>query len=95
MKLIKVETSNRDGKKYQAIFLHDDGRRQIVHFGAEDYSDYLQHKDKERRERYRKRHLNAFINIPNTPAALSWHLLWGPSTSLNENIRIFKSRLNV
>ena len=34
-------------------------------------------------------------NDPETRGALSRHILWGESTSLNENIRKFKSRFKL
>ena len=35
------------------------------------------------------------IDIPISAGALSWYLLWGESTNLNENIKKFKKKFNV
>lgn len=64
-------------------------------FGATGYSDYTLHKDMERRRLYRIRHHADRIDDPHTAGALSWHLLWGDSTSLRANIRSFRQRFGV
>lgn len=58
----EVGISERKGKKYYVIY-----KGKIIHFGAEGYSDFLEHKDKERRDRYRKRHA-AILKKDGTPA---------------------------
>eukprot|EP00965_Chrysotila_dentata_P040966 1357777-Pleurochrysis_carterae.AAC.2 len=93
-KLISIQPANVTGKKYTATFLLSSGREKRVHFGAQGYSDYLLHRDKERRARYRARHRTVFENASIiSPAALSWHILWGESTSLRENIQNYKRLL--
>jgi len=102
MKLIDVKKSNRKNKKWVAEFCMCEGsskckpnERKFVHFGDSQHSDYTIHKDKERREAYRKR---SFVgkNAPaDTAAALAYHLLWGDSTSLKENIKSFKNLYNI
>lgn len=53
----KVERSTRPGKKYMVDVREvSTGRKKRVHFGAVGYSDYLQHKDKDRRRRFMARH---------------------------------------
>ena len=58
MKIIKATAKN---KKWKALFSKDiDGERKIIKmtsFGDSRYQDYTQHKDKERRSRYRSRHM--------------------------------------
>ena len=88
MKLLSVKRSTRDKKKYMATF--DNGDK--IHFVHTDYKDYTTHHNKDRRENYRKRHASGKTAAPNTPNALAYHLLWGESTSLRENIKSFKSR---
>jgi len=88
--------STRKGKKMMGIFYKDDEIRPIVrHFGSASYSDYTTHHDPERRERYRKRHNTRFIHDPTTPASLSWHILWGPTTDIITNIREYKKKFNL
>lgn len=64
-------------------------------FGANGYSDYTLHHDKERRRRYRIRHAKDRVHDPLTAGALSWHILWGPSTDMQRNIASFRSRFRV
>ena len=74
----EVGFSNRKGKKYYVIY-----KGRIIHFGATGYSDFLEHRDKERRARYRKRH-KAILKQDGTPAYLdefspsywSYRVLW-------------------
>jgi hypothetical protein len=54
-----------------------------IHFGARGYSDYLQHRDDDRRARYRIRHRAILLasgrpayTDRNSPAYYSWHILW-------------------
>lgn len=54
-----------------------------IHFGARGYSDFLQHRDPERRRHYRQRHRGILLadGTPayknrNSPAYYSWHILW-------------------
>lgn len=82
MKLISVLPSNRKNKKYVATF----SSGPPVHFGDSRYSDYTMHGDNDRRRRYIARHSKSLNNVPNTPGMLSLYLLWGPHTSLRENV---------
>ena len=96
MKLLKIIPSPKPDKKYMAVFRKDNGREKTTHFGAKGMTDYLISKDKERRERYRKRHRKDLKNNDPTRAGyLSYYILWGDSTSLRENIRKYKSRFNL
>jgi len=78
--------------KYTAIF--DDGTR--TSFGHQDYQDYTQHHDKERRERYRSRHeADLRTGDPKRAGFLSYYLLWGDSISLEKNLANYKKRFNL
>ncbi len=91
-----VKRSNKDNKKYMAVFTKDDGKTKTTHFGAKGMSDYTIHKDTERRSRYRSRHKKDLKTKDYTRAGyLSYYLLWGDSTSLRENIKKYKSRFNL
>ena len=73
-----LEVSNRRYKKFVVTY---NGKK--IHFGDNRYLDYTQHKDKERRDRYRSRHKKiklkdgtlAYKN-KNQAAYWSLHLLW-------------------
>ena len=91
---MKVESSNRKGKRYVAIFKF--GSK--VHFGQMLGQTYIDHGDKEKRAAYIARHgASGRENWedPYSPGALSRWLLWGDSTSLEENIRAYRKRFDV
>ena len=89
MKLVKSPIT---GKKWRAEF--DDGTH--TDFGAVGYSDYTQHHDKLRRANYLSRHkARENWKDPKSAGALSRHLLWGDSTSLQQNLRTFKQKFSL
>jgi hypothetical protein len=96
-KLLKVVKSQKQGKKYTAVFKNNKtGREKKVNFGAAGMEDYTMHKDKERRQRYRDRHQKDLkTNDPTRAGYLSYYILWGYSTSLRENIKNYKSRFGL
>lgn len=91
MKLLSVKRSTRKDKKWMAEF--DTGK--IIHFGARGMDDYTLTKDKEQRERYRARHASGKTAKPDTADSLAYNLLWGNSTSLQQNIKEFKKKYNL
>lgn len=96
MKLLSVRPSTDPEKKFDARFETDTGREKIVRFGARGMSDYTKNKDPERRRRYIERHsARENFNKPDTPGALSRHLLWGESTSLVRNLAAFRRKFNL
>jgi len=99
MKLIKVVKSTKTGKKYMAVF-DNNGRTKTTHFGSAGMDDYTLGKgdkdDKEQRERYRTRHKKDLnTGDPTKAGFLSYYLLWGDSTSLQENISAYRRRFNL
>ena len=99
MRLLDVKPSTAKGKKYMARFCECDGppkcKGKVVHFGLAGSQTYLDHGDKVKRENYLKRHkANESWDKPMTRGALSRWLLWGDSTSLNENIKEFKRKFD-
>jgi hypothetical protein len=81
----KLAESSRKGKKWMMRL--PDGR--LVHFGAQGYEDYTQHRDKKRRlayiARHRKREEWGRAGF-DTPGFWARWLLWNEPT-LNEAIR--------
>lgn len=80
-------------KKYRAIFSDN----QKVDFGAAGYTDFTlsggSKEGLERRARYLTRHRgNESWNNPRTAGALSRWILWGDSTSLQQNLADFKRK---
>jgi hypothetical protein len=57
MVFVQLDKSDREGKKYKAVF-YDDNRKKIIttHFGAKGYEDYTTHHDDERKQNYLSRH---------------------------------------
>lgn len=95
VKLIKVVKSDRPGKKWKAVF-DNDGRSKTTHFGAAGMQDYTQHHDKERRERYRERHKKDLeTGDPTRAGFLSYYLLWGDSTSFDQNLAEYRRRFRL
>ena len=99
MKLVKIVKSSKKNKKFDAIFLKDNGKNKTVSFGQRGANDYSLTGDKEARSRYRKRHVKDLKTEANKKGlgagALSRFLLWGDSTSLQENIKAYKKRFNL
>ena len=93
---VVIKKSDKAGKKLQAVFTKDNGRTKTTHFGSAGMDDYTITKDKEQRKRYRSRHKKDLQTGDYTRAGyLSWYILWGNSTSRQENIRSFKSKFNL
>lgn len=93
MKLISIKVSPNPKKKYVAVF---ENPKKTVHFGQKGARDYLKTKDEELKKAYIARHrVNENFNNPATAGSLSRYILWGPTTSLQENIKRFKNRFNL
>jgi len=91
--LVEIKPSTIEGKKYMAIFQNP---KKTVHFGSAGMDDYTLTKNKEQRERYRTRHKKDLeTNDPRRAGFLSYYLLWGDSTSLQTNIKNYKSKFNL
>jgi len=86
---MKIVASPLSSKKWRAIF--KDGSH--TDFGDPDYEDYTQHGDEQRRKNYQQRHKKDLeTRDPRKAGFLSYYILWGPSKSLEQNIRDFKKR---
>ena len=95
MKVV-IKKSDKPGKKLMAIFTQDNGRTKTTHFGAAGMKDYTITGDKERRRLYRERHKKDLSTKDPTRAGyLSYYILWGDSTSRQENIKKYKTRFNL
>lgn len=95
MKMI-VKKSDKPGKKLMAVFTKDNGRTKTTYFGSAGMDDYTITKDKEQRKRYRERHKKDLkTNDPTRAGYLSMFILWGDSTSRQENIKNYKKRFNL
>jgi len=91
-----IKPSTKPDKKLMAVFTKDNGRTKTTHFGAKGMDDYTKTKDKEQRTRYRNRHKKDLQSKDPTRAGyLSYYILWGESTSRQENIKNYKKRFNL
>ena len=93
-----IEKSQQKNKKFKAIFkfnLLGKERKRTIHFGDSRYEDYTQHHDKKRRMLYKDRHKTDNIRNPISAGALSWYLLWGDSTSFQDNLKQFKKKFGI
>ena len=78
MVFVQLDKSDREGKKYKAIF-YDDNRKKIltVHFGQAGANDYTRTHDEEARQRYIERHQkNENWSDAFSAGSLAYHLLW-------------------
>ena len=92
-KLLKVIKSPKSDKKWRAVFVSDSGREKNTDFGAAGMDDYTITHDKEQRDRYRQRHKKDLqTGDPTRAGFLSYEILWGPSTSMEANIKHYKSK---
>ena len=93
---VDVSRSTNSEKKLMAVFEDKDGKKiKTTHFGARGMSDYTKHGDKERMERYNKRHKkNEHWNRPMTAGSLSKYILWN-KPSLQGSFNDYKRRFGL
>ena len=98
MSVYKVEISESDlwNKKLKAIFYDKQYNKiKTVHFGSFGMSDYTQHKNTERKNRYILRHeKRENWNDATTPGALSRWILWN-LPNLKKSILDYKKKFNL
>ena len=70
------------------------GRKNTIHFGSANMSDYTLNKDDKRKALYIKRHVNDYINDLSYAGAWSMHLLWNKK-SLEESIKDMEKRFKI
>ena len=96
MKLIRNTRATDGIHKYEATFENDSGRTKTTKYGALGMDDYTKTHDKEQRERYRTRHKKDLATgDPSRAGFLSYHVLWGPSTSIHANLAAYRARYNL
>ena len=90
MREVVLKKSSNPNKKYDAYV---EGKK--VSFGATGYSDFTQHKDTERKQRYITRHKsNENWNDLTTAGAWSKGILWNKPT-MRESIKSMENKFNI
>mgnify|MGYP003146476008 FL=1 len=93
---VVIKKSDKAGKKLVAVFTRDNGRTKSTHFGQAGADDYTKTKDTEQRKTCRTRHKKDLQTGDYTRAGyLSYHILWGNSTSRRDNISAYKNKFNL
>ena len=94
-KLVSVTKSAKPGKKWDFVF-EKDGKQFKRSVGDSTMEDYTQHHDTKRRDSYRQRHAKDLqTNDPTRPGYISYYVLWGDSTSFQDNLRAYKRRFGL
>ena len=90
MRKVILKKSTNNDKKYDAYV---EGKK--VSFGARGFSDFTQHKDEERKQRYIHRHKkNENCNDLKTAGAWSKGILWNKPT-IRESIASMEKKFNI
>eukprot|EP00438_Fugacium_kawagutii_P031839 Skav235910 [mRNA] locus=scaffold1747:54845:55135:- [translate_table: standard] len=88
-KEVVLKKSSNPDKKYDAIV---EGKK--ISFGANGYSDFTQHKDPERKQRYIARHKKNEDWTKLNPASFSRYILWNKPT-ITASIKDMESKFNI
>lgn len=99
---VEIKKSDREEKKYMAIFTDEDGSTKTVHFGATGYMDYPSYYERspqiarQKKYQYLARHrLNSENwNNPQSAGSCARHILWNRST-VEASIKDFKKKFNL
>ena len=92
---VRIHRSTRAGKKFMAVFTRKNGRTRTVHFGAAGASDFTQHRDPARKQRYLARHApREDWTKPMTAGALARWVLWNRET-LRESVADYLQRFGL
>lgn len=95
MKFTLIKSPNPK-KKWRAVFTDESGKETHTDFGDATMSDYTQHKNPLRRANYLSRHKSRENwSDYKSAGSLSRHLLWGDSTSLQQNVASFRRRFSL
>lgn len=103
MFLKEIRKSSRPEKRFQALFCMCDkldaccGKNyKLVHFGQKGGQTYIDHGDKDKKEAYIARHKpNEDWSDPTAAGTLAKYILWGSSTNMRNNIKMYKKKFGV
>jgi hypothetical protein len=92
--IIDVKPSPLKTKRFRATILKHDGKQQKIDFGLKDGVTYIDNmRTSQEKRNYVARHLAnkrekyLIENLIPSPALLSTYLLWGPTKSLEKNVK--------
>ena len=91
--IVSIAPSKVKHKRF--VITMDDGKK--YNFGLDTGSTYIDHHDKQIREAYRARHYGndtekkLIDNLVPSPSLFSYYILWGPSTSIEANVKYLNS----
>jgi len=97
--ILDVVCSPLQNKRFR-IFIKYADKIKHYDFGLNSGSTYIDHKDKKKREAYRKRHYanesekRLIDNFIPSPALFSYKLLWGENTDFFENLNKLQADFN-
>ena len=93
---VKFVKSDRDGKRYKAVFFENAKKVKTTHFGLDTGSTYIDHKDEDKKKAYIARHSknNENWNDYQSAGSLSRYILWN-KTSLKDSINDYKKKFNL
>lgn len=95
---VEIGKSKRNDKRLVAVFFDDDGNKvKTTHFGLKNpkFGTFIDHKDKEKKELYLKRHrVRENWNDFQSAGSLSRYILWNKPT-LQKSISDYKSRFKL
>ena len=95
---VEIGKSKRNDKGLVAVFFDDDGNKvKTTHFGLNNpkFGTFIDHKDKEKKENYLKRHrVREDWDDYQSAGSLSRHILWNKPT-LQKSISDYKNRFKL
>lgn len=92
---VSITPSDRAEKRYKAVFTDTDNSKKTVHFGYKNGSTYIDHKKKDKKEAWVKRHsVRGTFNDYKSASSLAYHILWNKPT-LQESIKDYKNKFNL
>jgi len=95
-KLLSVKKSTKPGKKWDFTFKGNSKRTFTRSVGNSTRNNYTLHHNKTRRKHYLQRHAkNLNTGDPTRPGYISYYVLWGNSTSFEDNLKAYKKKFNL
>jgi hypothetical protein len=94
MNFVSFAPSSRKGKKYEIVFMKENGRPLTIHFGSKNSKTYLDHADKNKRLAYIARHEKNEDWQSVNAGSLSRYILW-EGTDLETNLKAYFKRFGI